>query len=211
MTTVIVDYGAGNIGSVANALAEIGEPASVISDASGLASASRIIMPGVGAMAPAMAALHARGLVTGLKDAVAGRKLPFLGICLGMQIMCDVGYENETTAGLGLVEGEVKPLHATPPQWRVPHMGWAEVDDRHSNPLFQDIRESAAFYFCHSYYVSTSGAYAAGMLRFGDISAVVALQSGNAFGVQFHPERSGSNGLKLLENFITWSDSADAR
>lgn len=203
MTTIVIDYGAGNILSVANALEELGEPMRLAAEPAALDGASRIILPGVGAMGPAMRQLRQSGLADALDRAVRQDRVPFLGICLGMQMMCRLGHEGEVTEGLGWIDGEIRPLSPAP-AWPVPHMGWAEVVDRAGVPVFDGLRANAAFYFCHSYYADAAPADQAGRVEFAGTPVTAALWRGNAIGVQFHPERSGNSGLRLIENFLTW-------
>src|SRR4051794_18476130 len=154
--TLVIDYGAGNMLSVLNALDELGETPVASDDPAAVAKAERIILPGVGAIKPAMARLRERGLDKALTDAVRGRDVPILGICLGLQMMCTVGYEGgEPVQGLGWIDGEVVLLEAAPPALRVPHFGWSEVQWTPGCPLANKLRTSSAFYFCHSYHAVT--------------------------------------------------------
>jgi len=212
MTTVVVDYGAGNMLSVANALAELGEsarPACVPADLDG---ATRIILPGVGAMAPAMRRLRETGLAGGLENKVRREGIPFLGICLGMQMMCRAGFEGERTEGLGWIDGDVHAMSPSPPAWLVPNMGWCELAGRTAAPVFDGLRDNATFYFCHSYHADAPAGSQIARVAFGADSGAVtaAVWRGNAIGVQFHPERSGNNGLKLIANFLSWDGSGRA-
>jgi imidazole glycerol-phosphate synthase subunit HisH len=203
--TLVIDYGAGNMRSVLNALDELGETPTVSDDPATVAKADRIILPGVGAMKPAMARLRARGLDRALTDAVRGRDVPILGICLGMQMMCSVGHEGgEPVQGLGWIDGEVVLLEGAPPQRRVPHFGWSEAQWTPGCPLASKLRASSAFYFCHSYHAVTKNPDdVAATVEFGG-PHTAALWNGSAIAVQFHPERSGKSGLQLLENFLDW-------
>lgn len=209
--TVVIDYGAGNVGSVLNALEELGEEAEVITEADALEEAARIILPGVGAMAPAMAKLRAASLDVALDKAVRERAVPFLGICLGMQIMCKRGHEGRrATDGLGWVDGEVVELEAAPPERLVPHMGWAEVAWQDDEPLFEGLRDRSSFYFCHSFHARLADdAPRSAVVELGG-AVTAALRCGSAVGVQFHPERSSNAGLRLIENFLDWDGSGSA-
>ena len=203
--TVVVDYGASNILSVLNALEELGEEAEVVTEPDALASAEHIILPGVGAIAPAMARIRESGLGEALTEAVRDRGTPFLGICVGMQMMCRLGTEGGVeTEGLGWIDGDVLRLDATPPQWRVPNMGWAETRETTADSLVGGLRNGTAFYYCHSYHaVLRDETHLAAEADFdGPITAAV--WRGSAFGVQFHPERSGNAGLGLIERFLDW-------
>lgn len=208
--TVVVDFGAGNLRSVLNALEELGEEAEVVTEPEAVSRAERIILPGVGAMAPAMARLRAADLDAALSEAVLGRGVPYLGICLGMQMMCGRGHEGHAvTPCFDWIPGEVVELEAAPPERLVPHMGWAGVTWAEDDPLFRGIRPGAAFYFCHSYHarLDDTASRSAEVDLGGPVTA--GLRRGAALGVQFHPERSGAAGLRLIENFLDW-DGAEA-
>ena len=203
--TVVVDYGASNLQSVVNALTELGEEARVASVPSELEGAERIILPGVGAMAPAMARLRDSGLAEALNGAVRERGTPFLGICLGMQMMAARGHEGGLeTEGLGWVPGAAVRLEAAPPDWRVPHIGWTEICTEDSFPLADGLRRDAGFYFCHSYHVALEDRQHLAAEAAFDGAITAAVWRGSAIGVQFHPERSGNAGLRLIEGFLDW-------
>lgn len=193
----LIDYGAGNLRSVANALAAVGAEATVTDDPDRIRSADRIVLPGVGAFAAAMAALSARsGLVEALDEAVRGRGVPFLGVCVGMQLMAAWGEEHGRTAGLGWVSGTVSALSPADGA-RVPHMGWNDVVPTPGAPLIQP----GEAYFLHGYAYAGEGV-AATTDHGGPVVAAVA--SGSAIGVQFHPEKSGDYGLAFLRRFLDW-------
>jgi glutamine amidotransferase len=205
MATTVINYGNSNIFSVLNALDEMGEDVVIGADPATVSRAERIILPGVGAFGPAMARLSETGLAAAIDDAVRRRGVPYLGICLGMQLMAQRGFEGgSATDGFGWVEGDVVALEPEPPSWRVPHMGWAVVGWNDDAPLASNLPKDAAFYFCHSYHVASPVESVRGVVDFHG-SAVAALGAGSALGVQFHPERSGNNGLRLLENFLNWN------
>lgn len=208
MATTIVDYGGGNICSVLNALDELGEDAVVASEPSAIDAASRIVLPGVGALPAVMGQLREKGLVGAIDHAVRSRAVPYLGICVGMQLMAERGFEGGVeTQCFGWIPGDVIALKACPPERRVPHMGWAKVGWHDGQPLSRTMRDGAAFYFCHSFHVNATGSGPCADVTF-DEPIVAALQFGSAIGVQFHPERSGNNGLKLLENFLDWDGAS---
>jgi glutamine amidotransferase len=198
----LVDYGAGNLRSVANALKAAGaEGVAVTADPQVVRAADRIVLPGVGAFKACVEAL--RG-VTGLVEAMAERVLvggaPFLGICVGMQLMADRGIEFGVTEGLGWIGGEVRPIERTDPAIKVPHMGWNDVAPMHHSPLIVP----GEAYFLHSYhFVPEEGASAAAMTDHGG-GLVAAVARGNILGVQFHPEKSQDYGIALLERFLEW-------
>ncbi|HLE80533.1 MAG TPA: imidazole glycerol phosphate synthase subunit HisH, partial [Dehalococcoidia bacterium] len=187
----IVDYGAGNLRSVAKALAKLGYMAQVTSEPEVVAEAEAIILPGVGAAADAMESLGKRGLVNTLKEAVAQEK-PFFGVCLGLQLLFEASEEGGWHPCLGLLPGTVRRL---PPALKVPHMGWNRVRQVGDHPLWKGIPNSSYFYFVHSYYVAPqdeSGVI--GETDYGLTFASVVFR-GNLVGTQFHPEKSGDLGL----------------
>ncbi|MCO6459262.1 MAG: imidazole glycerol phosphate synthase subunit HisH [Pirellulaceae bacterium] len=198
----IVDYQMGNLRSVQKAIEKVGHEALITSDPAELAAASRIILPGVGAFEDAMRELQRRELVEPLRAAIESGK-PFLGICLGLQLLFDVSYEGGTFEGLGILPGKVVRFDL-PPQYKVPHMGWNEAHIRLPAPVLSGIDEGTHFYFVHSYYVVPQD------------SSIVAIESDyggpfcaavwreNLFATQFHPEKSQANGLRLLKNFAEW-------
>ncbi|MEA4816402.1 MAG: imidazole glycerol phosphate synthase subunit HisH [Lachnospiraceae bacterium] len=193
----IIDYGAGNLRSVQKALEYLGFEA-VISDSQEILNAAdKIILPGVGAFSDAMDTIKNKRLDIVIKNAVKSKK-PFLGICLGMQILFDKGYENGSMDGLGIFPGEIVKLDG---KLKIPHMGWNKLDVIKKEPLFIGIPEEAYVYFVHSYYLETKepGIVSATCFYGKDIS--IAVQSENTFGLQFHPEKSGETGLKILKNF----------
>jgi glutamine amidotransferase len=193
----ILDYGIGNLASVQKAFAKVGAEAKVASSPNEIAGAEKVVLPGVGAFGKAAEHLEAHGLVEPLRQAISDGK-PFLGICLGMQLLFEASEEAPGVKGLGLFKGNVKRFEDVP---KVPQIGWNEVRQSKSSPLFAFIPESAFFYFVHSYYVvprdSTS------VLALADYGGEYAVAVGrdNVWGVQFHPEKSQAWGLALLKNF----------
>jgi glutamine amidotransferase len=200
MRVAVIDMGRGNLGSVCYALARLGAEPLLATRPEALAGCERWILPGVGAAAPAMAALAERGFLPLLRQP----PVPLLGICLGMQLLFEASAEGET-ACLGLLPGRVEPLPATPTV-RIPHMGWNEVLPVSSHPLFQGIRRGTQFYFVHGY-AALPGETTIALCEHAVPFAAAAGQ-GLVMGVQFHPERSGAAGARLLSNFLegcTWS------
>jgi glutamine amidotransferase len=198
----IVDYGLCNLDSVRRAFETLGAAPFVTDSPGELEAADRIVLPGVGAFPDAMRGLRARGLDDALGALVLDEGVPFLGVCLGMQLLAAVGHEVEECKGLGWVEAEVVRLRGGPGE-RVPHVGWNEVRAARGSALFAGIPEGADFYFVHSYVVRCAdGADVAATTPYcgGFTSAV---QRGNVFGVQFHPEKSQGWGLRLLRNFLS--------
>ena len=203
----IIDYDAGNLTSVERALNSLGAPCAVSRDPEFIAKAERVILPGVGRAGSGMASLRRMGLDQVLADAVAQGK-PFLGICFGTQIIFDYS-EEDLTDCLGLIPGKVVrfPLEhrdADGQALKVPHMGWNGVTWQREHPVFAGLPEEAEYYFVHSYYLQPADeALVAGATDYGfDFCSAVA--RGSLVAVQFHPEKSGRPGLKLLENFVAW-------
>lgn len=193
----IIDYGAGNLFSVQNALDYLRLPNEITSDADKIRSAEKLILPGVGAFPAAMGKLFSSGLIPAILER-AQSGVPLLGICVGMQALFEWGYEFEKTPGLGLIPGEVQMLSA--PGLKIPHIGWSDVKQNSPSPLAKGIKEGDRFYFVHSYRAETEEKYISLYADYGEkIPALVA--RGNLFGVQFHPEKSGERGLLILKNF----------
>ncbi|WP_017671216.1 imidazole glycerol phosphate synthase subunit HisH [Blastomonas sp. AAP53] len=198
----LIDYGAGNLHSVHNALKAAGAASiAVTDDPAVVRAADRIVLPGVGAFAACMGGLSALpGMIDALEARVLGDKVPFLGICVGMQLLADRGLEHGTQQGLGWIGGEVRPMEATA-TIKVPHMGWNDVAPVAGAPLI----EPGEAYFLHSYhFVAADGADVAAVTDHGSpVTAAVA--RGNILGVQFHPEKSQAYGLGLLRRFLDWT------
>lgn len=190
----IVDAGGANFASVRCALERLGARVALARDADGLRSAERIVLPGVGAAAPAMALLRERGFEEVLRSA----GVPLLGVCLGMQLLFASSAEGDV-ATLGLLSGRVEALRAAPGV-RVPHMGWNAVSPLRPSPLFDGIAAGTQMYFVHGYAASPCGECIAETVHGAPFAAAV--QRGNVFGVQFHPERSAAAGARLLHNFL---------
>jgi glutamine amidotransferase len=203
LTTVVVDYGSGNLRSAAKALAAAGAEVRVTSDPAEVAAASRIVLPGVGAFADCHAGLaRLPGMIETLERVVHRGGRPFLGICVGMQLMAEAGLEHGRHPGLGWIRGEVVPLAPRPA--KIPHMGWNELGLARAHPLFEGIGEGAHAYFVHSYHLEP--AEPANLLATVDYAGPVAaaIARDNMLGVQFHPEKSQATGLRLLANFLAW-------
>ena len=196
--TVIVDYGVGNLFSLSCSLAAIGEESVVTSDEAVIEGADRVILPGVGAFRDAMDKLRTSGLIPVLRR-VAERGTPLLGICLGMQLLFDKSYEYGEHQGLGFVKGEVAPLPAT--GLKIPHMGWNALSfGKRKHPLFRYLTEGDHVYFVHSYAAVGCEESTIARTEYGaPVTAAVA--KGNVLGCQFHPEKSGEVGLRILRAF----------
>lgn len=204
-TLALVDYGAGNLRSVANALKAAGaEGVVVTADPNVVRAADRIVLPGVGAFRACIEALSAvPGLVEAMEERVLVGAAPFLGICVGMQLLADRGIEFGTTDGLGWIGGEVRVIEPADPSIKVPHMGWNDVAPMPHNSTAELIEPGEA-YFLHSYhFVPEEGAHIAAMSDHGG-GIVAAVGRDNILGVQFHPEKSQSYGLALLARFLEW-------
>lgn len=198
----IIDYGMGNLKSVANALNFIGADFLVTNQAVDIKKADGIILPGVGAFGDGVANLCKLGLDIVLKEEITERKKKFLGICLGMQMLAEKGYEGGKFDGLGLIKGETRKLEAAQGGLKVPHVGWNDITFKKDCPLFYKILNNSDFYFVHSYSLvcQNKGNVLATCDYGGEF--VAAAQKDNIFAVQFHPEKSQENGLQLLMNFV---------
>ena len=206
----VIDYGVGNLLSVSRALEHCGAKVTVTSDPKSILSTGLVVLPGVGAFADGMSALKASGLDTVVRQ-VAAKGTPLLGICLGMQLLFDVSEEFGATAGLGLIPGRVvniPSITTTGESQKIPHIGWNELvlpDQNRSwqADLLTDITLGEAVYFVHSFMaVPASHLHRLADCTYGGISISAAVQRDNVFGCQFHPEKSGEVGLKLLRKFI---------
>lgn len=196
--TVIIDYGVGNLFSISRSLSAVGEEALISGDRETVLGADRIILPGVGAFRDAIAALKETGADKTIYEANS-RGIPIMGICLGMQLLFDVSYENGKYKGLGLIPGEVVPIDPTDKNLLVPHVGYNKLIYKTKSKLFTDAEERY-MYFVHSYYANTEDKYITSYVEYGnDITASV--ENGLLFGCQFHPEKSGEAGLGLLKKF----------
>ncbi|MGQ9455501.1 MAG: imidazole glycerol phosphate synthase subunit HisH [Armatimonadota bacterium] len=202
--TAVIDYRAGNLTSVMLALEHIGEQCEITSDPSRILSAQRVVFPGVGAAGAAMRNLASLGLTDVIRQVVQLGK-PFLGICLGTQIILDYSEEDGGTECLGLLSGAVKRFAPTNSACKIPHMGWNAVRIIKPHPLFEGIEDESEFYFVHSYYPTPSDSGCVfGVTEYADVNFASVIGQGNIFATQFHPERSGRIGLRLLSNFVRW-------
>lgn len=192
----IVDYGVGNLKSVSNAFAYLGEKTLITKDRKELELAQAIILPGVGAFPDAADKLRASGMAEAVLE--EGRKKPVLGICLGMQLLLERGEEVRPCAGLGVVKGCVDRI---PTSLKLPHVGWNNLTFYHDSPLFRGLEGGACVYFVHSFAArDTDSAQVIATTDYG-MPVTAAVQNGNFFGCQFHPEKSGETGLAILRNF----------
>lgn len=201
MAVVVVDYGMGNVGSIANMIRKVGGEALLAADAAAVAAADRLVLPGVGAFDQGMRSLDGRSLVEPLREA-AGRGVPILGICLGMQLMLERSDEG-SLPGLALVPGRVRRFPAGEGLPRVPHMGWNRIALRQASPLFAGAEGDCRYYFVHSYYVSCADNDDVVATTSYGSEFVSAFQRNNLFGVQFHPEKSHRFGMALFRSFLS--------
>lgn len=195
----IIDYGAGNLKSVEKALTYLNVDSKITFDSDEIKKSDGVILPGVGAFPMAMESLKKRGLDKVILD-IAKEGKPFLGICLGMQMLFDVGEEIKKTKGLGIIKGSIREIYG---DVKIPHMGWNSLTINKRNKLFEGIPDSSYVYFVHSYYADVKNkedlnAYSV----YGEIDITAAVSRGNVYGLQFHPEKSGDLGLKILKNFV---------
>jgi glutamine amidotransferase len=195
----IVDYQMGNLRSVQKGFEKVGYQALVTSDAHEIAAADKVVLPGVGAFRDAIAELKRRDLVGPIKDSIAAGK-PFLGICLGLQLLFDVSYEDGEYAGLGVLPGEVVRF-SLPREYKVPHMGWNQAHLVRQAPILKDIAEGDHFYFVHSYYVVPREESVVAVTTDYPEPFCAAVWRENLFATQFHPEKSQASGLRILKNF----------
>ncbi len=203
---VIVDYHAGNLTSVKLALAALGVDAVVATDPKVVRAADRLVFPGVGAAASAMATLKATGLDEAVKDVAASGR-PFLGICVGMQILFAHSEEDGGVDMLNVLPGRVRKFRPADVRVKVPEIGWNQVKQipaAGADALWRDVPDESEFYFVHSYYAESSP-LSAGTSDYADATFTAAVKRDNVFATQFHPEKSGRIGLRLLANFLSWN------
>ncbi len=191
----IFDYGAGNLRSVLNAMQAIGVPSVLVSDAIGLRNASKIVLPGVGNFGQMMRSIDELNVRATLLDRISSG-VPFLGICLGLQALFTASDEAPGFNGLGVLDGVITRFRS---DVRAPHMGWNTLKVKRPSPVLANVRDGAWFYFAHSYYASVGETTAAVTTYSAECTAV--LTHNNIYGVQFHPEKSGPAGLRILQNF----------
>ncbi|GGC92146.1 imidazole glycerol phosphate synthase subunit HisH [Halopseudomonas salina] len=203
----VIDYGMGNLHSVAKALEHVGaNRVDVTSDPQIIMAADRVVLPGVGAIRDCMSELRQLGLDAVVRDVV--REKPLLGVCVGMQMLLEHSEENGGVEGLGLIPGKVSffgnELYDGEQRLKVPHMGWNQVKQTIDHPMWHRIEQDARFYFVHSYHAQPQRhTHVAGRCHYGTDFAAALIQD-NLFATQFHPEKSHTNGLQLLQNFLAW-------
>ncbi len=194
----IIDYGAGNLRSVSNAVALLGYDAHITSSPNEVLSAEAVFLPGVGAAADTVSSLMSHGLDKALREVIT-RDTPFFAVCVGLQVLFEETEEGGGSQCLGLLPGKVRKL---PPGLKVPHIGWNNVRQAKNHPLFEGVADDAFFYFVHSYYVEPiDGSMIIGTTDYG-LAFASAVSRGNMVATQFHPEKSGAAGLKMYDNFL---------
>jgi glutamine amidotransferase len=203
----VVDYGMGNLRSVERALAALGADARITREHADLRSADAIVLPGVGAFGIAMDRLRQYGLDAVLTERVCNDGVPFLGICLGMQLICRQSYEHGHHLGLGWIEATVRKLEPGPERLRIPHIGWNDVTAQPGSTLLPD---RGTFYFVHSYHVDCEDdGLVSAVCNYG-ATVAACLERDNIMATQFHPEKSQDHGLDLLRRFLVWQPSPKA-
>ena len=200
MTNAIIDYGAGNLCSVQNAISRLGKDSIITANPSEIMSADRVILPGVGAFGDAMRSLAKKGLDKVISDYIKSER-PFLGICLGLQLLFEESEESPGVSGLGIIKGRV--VHIPPRKGlKIPHMGWNNIELSKKSDILRDLGERPYVYFVHSYYIQASDeSDVSAYTEYGE-SLGAAIERGNVYATQFHPEKSGKTGLKILKNFL---------
>ena len=207
MQVAVVDYGSGNLRSVVRALEYVGAKEVIVtSDSDALLAAERVVFPGQGAIGSCMAALQQNLLDAALAQ-VANSCVPMLGICIGLQVLFQTSEEDPGARGLGILQGDVRRFAPDPAQHlKIPHMGWNQAHRLVDHPLWHGIRDEAWFYFVHSYFVvPRQSDIVAAHTEYGEMQFVSAVARDKLFAVQFHPEKSHDDGLRLLRNFLYWS------
>ena len=199
--TAIIDYDAGNLKSVEKALQALGEETVITRDRDEILSADRVILPGVGAFGDAMEKLHQYGLVEIIRQVVQNGT-PFLGICLGLQLLFEESEESQGVPGLGILKGKIRRIPNTP-GLKIPHMGWNSLTLRPETRLFSGLGEDPYVYFVHSYYLEAADPEIVAASADYGVVIHAAVETGNVFACQFHPEKSSDTGLQILKNFIS--------
>ena len=199
--TAIIDYDAGNLKSVEKALQALGEETVITRDREEILAADRVILPGVGAFGDAMEKLHQYGLVEIIRQVVQ-KGTPFLGICLGLQLLFEESEESQGVPGLGILKGKIRRIPNTP-GLKIPHMGWNSLTIRPETRLFSGLGEEPYVYFVHSYYLEAADPEIVAASADYGVVIHAAVETGNVFACQFHPEKSSDTGLQILKNFIS--------
>ena len=207
MNVTIVDYQSGNISSVINSFTEVAKgkvKLEVTSDINKIKSSDKIVLPGQGSFKSCVDSLNSiEGLVDTLKDFAITNKKPLLGICVGLQMFADIGYEDAETKGLGWIAGKVSKIDTQNGKFKLPHIGWNEIDIQKESKIFKDIDNKSHMYFVHSYeFVPQDKSVISATTDYSS-NIVCSVEKENIFGTQFHPEKSDKIGLKLIQNFMS--------
>ena len=206
MNVTIVDYNSGNISSVINSFKEVAKDKvniEVTSDSKKIKSSDKVVLPGQGSFKSCIEALKSiKGLVDTLNEFAINSKKPLLGICVGLQMFADIGYEETETNGLGWISGKVSKINNQNNKYKLPHIGWNEINILKDSKVFKDIENNSHMYFVHSYeFIPNDKSVTAATTDYSS-NIVCAVEKENIFGTQFHPEKSDKTGLKIIENFI---------
>ena len=206
MNVTIVDYKSGNISSVINSFKEVAQNKvniKVTSDVSKIKSSDKIVLPGQGSFKSCVDALQSiNGLVDCLNDFVINKKKPLLGICVGLQMFADVGYEESETKGLGWIPGKVTKINNRDGKYKLPHIGWNEINIVKDSKIFKNIKDKSHMYFVHSYEFVPNNQNSISAITEYSSKHVCAIENENIFGTQFHPEKSDKLGLQIIDNFM---------
>ena len=200
----ILDYGMGNTGSVSNVFSLLGEDVSITDDHEKISSSEAIILPGVGSFSDGMKNLEKKHLVGLLNELVIKKSKPYLGICLGLEFLAEKSYEGGETSGFSWIKGNVKKIEPANTSLKIPHMGWDDTEIIQNDGLLKELK-NPAFYYLHSYYFDVDNSEKesiTSICNYGDVPIISTIQKNNIYGVQFHPEKSQSIGIKLIKNFL---------
>ncbi len=207
MNVTIVDYNSGNISSVINSFKEVAKDKvniAVTSDLNKIKSSDKVVLPGQGSFKSCVEALHnINGLVDILNDFAINNKKPLLGICVGLQMFADVGFEETETKGLGWISGKVSKINNQNGKYKLPHIGWNEINIVKESRIFKDIENNSHMYFVHSYEFIPGDKNVISATTDYSSNVVCSVEKENIFGTQFHPEKSDKTGLKIIDNFIS--------
>jgi len=206
MNVTIVDYNSGNISSVINSFSEVAKNKvniEVTSDLNKIKSSDKVVLPGQGSFKSCVEALNnINGLVDTLNEFAINNKKPLLGICVGLQMFADIGYEEIETKGLGWISGKVSKINSQNNKYKLPHIGWNQINILKDSIIFKDIENNSHMYFVHSYeFIPNDKSFIAATTDYSS-NIVCAVEKENIFGTQFHPEKSDKTGLKIIDNFI---------
>ena len=206
MNVTIVDYNSGNISSIINSFKEVSKDKvsiEVTSDFNKIKSSDKVVLPGQGSFKSCVNALNnINGLVDALNEFVISNKKPILGICVGLQMFADIGYEETETKGLGWISGKVSKINNQNGKYKLPHIGWNQINIIKDSKIFKDIKNKSHMYFVHSYEFIPEDKSIISALTDYSSKIVCAIEKDNLFGTQFHPEKSDKNGLKIIDNFL---------